>query len=134
MGKIPMDKVKQAFSNMDNDSYWEAIVSRLGAIEKQSAQVLADYTATLTQLSVTQVGLLEAKYLGYKRLAECTDESAHPQIIAENKAQISSVLNEKNQHTATLVTLLAQLQALSDEAQTMGEANMLSGLVDAKGG
>lgn len=120
MAKIQMENVNKALSDMD-DFFWKIVAARCSALSKQAKQLLVDFSTTHTQLSVTLVHIVEAKYNGYIRLSECTNETAQAQIIEENKAQINALLHEKENYAKALTAALSDLQIIIDETLKMGE-------------
>jgi hypothetical protein len=121
MGEISLDKVKLALLRMDED-YWNKLVDRISVLSKQTEQVTKIILETCTELAVAQVGIIEARYEGYIWLTEEAEGRDSSTIINEKKEKIGQLMEQKRQKMSALSKLLAFLQNVISETETLGEA------------
>jgi F0F1-type ATP synthase membrane subunit b/b' len=122
MAEIQLDKVKLALSRMD-DTYWSGIANRSSVLSNQSQRLAAEITDAFTKLTVAQIQIIEAKYNGYKLLAENKKKAAITGIVKENKDRISQLTQEKHQAVTALSTMIAEFSTMIKEAGTLGESS-----------
>jgi len=119
MGQTQFDKIKFAFSRMDND-FWERVTKRSTELSEKTANLTANVNENFTKLAIAQLEILNAKYKGYERLIS-SEESNIADIIRENKACIGGLTEKKDQTATALFNLLAELNAIIEEVRTLGE-------------
>ena len=72
-------------------------------------------------MAIIQLNITNAKYKGYERLLKNTDETKFAKIIQENKDWISELMEKKNQTVNIISSLVADLNAIIEEVQSVGE-------------
>lgn len=122
MAEIQMEKIKRVLSSMD-ETYWQTLIQNNTAAHDTAARLMAAFTENLTNLSVTQFNITEAKYNGYRLLAENKKKTAVAGIVKENKASIDALTEQKRQFHTALSGILTELAAVVEEIQTQGTNN-----------
>ena len=121
MGQTQIEKIKFTLSLMD-DAYWNEVVAHCNQLNKKSSQLMSEFTDEYINLAISQIGILEAKSVGYKQLIENTDdEAAMTRITSENKDRINKLLEQKQQVAQKLLILIDEIQNLVKETDKLGE-------------
>ena len=120
MADIQIDKIKLAFSQM-NDEYWEKVSVRATNLTEKAAKLTTDINSAFTTLAMSQMNILETKRKGYERLLENKKKTAVAEIVKENKERIDQLTGEKSNTVIMLSILLNDLTYIIKEVQTLGE-------------
>ena len=112
-----LDKIKLAFSRMDND-YWNNVSVHSANLSEEVTKITAAINDNFTKLSIIQLDILNAKYKGYERLI-LSEKNNTAEIIKENKNCIDELTNQKNQITTTISDLQTKLNSAIKEMQTL---------------
>ena len=120
MDQSQFNKIKSVLAFMD-DKYWSSVAADGKKLSDELEKNLITIKDIYTKSTIIQLHILNAKYKGYERLIQNTDESAVDKIIADNKDGIDMLIKQKQQYINEFQWVLSGLIVFIEKIKILGE-------------